>query len=247
MKLLDDILNSLNFDARACDIRQGVFHTGLLSRNCGLASTMAYAASPDARPHVTEPGSLLARGMRELAEMAHSSSTMEAAIGMAAINSLIELDEARCKAVNAADVLAEKGKGRNVAIIGHFPFVPRLRQRVGKLSVIEKNQRPGDRAEQEADDILPLADVVGITGTSLTNHTIEHLLELCRKDAYVLMLGDTTPMSAVLFNHGIDAVCGVRVTDPRLALACVSQGATFRQIRGIRLLTLFAESPAGKI
>ena len=239
MKLLDDILNSLDFNARAYDIRQGVFHTGLLSRRCGLASTLAHQSCPGAHPHTAKPGYLLAKSMRELAEMAYSDSTLEAAVGMAAINSLVESDGYGCIEVNAADVLAEKGKDRNVAIIGHFPFVPSLRERVGKLWVIEKNQRPGDLAEQETKNVLPLADVVGITGTAITNHTIEHLLELCRKDAYVLMLGDTTPMLSILFDHGIDAVCGVMVTDPQLALDCVSQGATFRQIRGITLLTMF--------
>ena len=83
---------------------------------------------------------------------------------------------------------------------------------------------------------------MGIIGTAFTNHTLEHLLEICRPKAYVLMLGDTTPMSPVLFNYGIDAVCGVKVVNTELALNCVSQGANFRQIRGIKLLTMFKDS-----
>lgn len=86
--------------------------------------------------------------------------------------------------------------------------------------------------------MIPLADVVAITGTALTNHTIEHLLDLCSKNAYVLMLGDTTPLSPVLFDYGLDAISGTRVVNPRQALSCVSQGANFRQIRGVRRLTM---------
>jgi len=110
------------------------------------------------------------------------------------------------------------------------------------LWVIEKNARQGDLIEQEADSILPLADVVGITSTTFTNHTLEHLLEICQTKAYILMLGDTTPMSPVLFNYGIDAVCGVKVVNTKLVLNSVSQGANFRQIRGIKLLTMFKDS-----
>ncbi|MBW2353121.1 MAG: hypothetical protein JRF51_07810, partial [Deltaproteobacteria bacterium] len=40
------------------------------------------------------------------------------------------------------------------------------------------------------------------------------------------------------FDYGVDAISGTRVVDPGLALRCVSQGANFRQMRGIRLLTM---------
>jgi hypothetical protein len=86
--------------------------------------------------------------------------------------------------------------------------------------------------------LIPQADVVAITGTALTNHTLDHLLELCSPGAYVIMLGDTTPLSPILFDYGVDALCGTRVVDSDLALRCVSQGANFRQIKGIERLTL---------
>ena len=242
MKILDDVLSSLDFTAIVKDIRLGVMHTAVISRSCGLASTLTRDAFKQAGPHMIEPGNLLDKTAHELAIMANSARIMEAAIGMATINSLIQFDEANCVAINASEILAEKGKGKKVAIIGHFPFIPALKERVGQLWVIEKNARQGDFAEQEADNILPLADVVGITGTAFSNHTLEHLLEICRPKAYVLMLGDTTPMSPVLFNYGIDAVCGVKVVNTELALNCVSQGANFRQIRGIKLLAMFKDS-----
>jgi len=42
----------------------------------------------------------------------------------------------------------------------------------------------------------------------------------------------------VLFDYGVSAISGTRVIDPETVLRCVSQGATFRQIRGVRLLTM---------
>ena len=42
----------------------------------------------------------------------------------------------------------------------------------------------------------------------------------------------------VLFEFGVDVVAGTRVVDPASVLRSVSQGATFRQIEGVRLLTM---------
>jgi uncharacterized protein len=79
---------------------------------------------------------------------------------------------------------------------------------------------------------------VAITGTSLTNHTLPHLLEICKPGAFVIMLGDTVPLSPVLFDYGVHALSGTRVVNAELALRCVSQGANFRQIQGIQKLTM---------
>ena len=238
MKILDDLTSTLNPEARVRDIRQGLFHTGVLTRECGLAATLPRDALRQEQPSVKKPGLLLRESALELARMAYSEGILEAAIGMATINSLLEIDEERCEDLNAGDLIAEKGKNKRVAIVGHFPFIPKLRGVVKELWVIERNPQEGDFTEAEAETLIPQADVVGITGTAFTNHTIEHLLKLCNPKAYVVILGDTAPLSPVLFDYGIDAISGTKVIDPELALHCVSQGATYRQIRGIRKLTM---------
>ena len=238
MKILDDLVSKLNTEARVRDIRQGLFHTGVLTRNCGLAATLPRDALRQEQPSVKEPGSLLGIGALELARMAYSEGILEAAIGMATINSLLEIDEGRCEDLNAGDLIAEKGKNKRVAIVGHFPFISELRKIAKELWVIEKNPQEGDFTETETENLIPQADVVGITGTAFTNHTVEHLLKLCNSKAYVVILGDTAPLSPILFDYGVDAMSGTKVIDPELVLCCVSQGATYRQIRGIRQLTM---------
>jgi uncharacterized protein (DUF4213/DUF364 family) len=238
MKVLEDLISALNTEAKVRDIRMGLFHTAVLTRNCGLAATLPRDALRQEQPSVREPGSLLEKSALELARMSYSNNILEAAVGMAAINSLLEVNDEQCLELNASDLIAEKGKGKKVAIVGHFPFIPKLREIVKELWVIEKNPREGDFAEVEAENLIPQADVVGITGTALTNHTIEQLLKLCRPGAYVVILGDTAPLSPILFDYGIDAISGTKVIDPEIALRCVSQGATYRQIKGIRQLTI---------
>ena len=213
MKIIDDLLSTLSYETPVKDVRLGPFQTAVLTRYCGLASTPHDPGPHHDQTPVEEAGLLLEKDAMTLAYMANSPSPMESAIGMATINSLIEVDEQRCVELNAGDLLAKKGEGKRVAIVGHFPFVPRLRKVVKELWVIEKNPQEGDVAEAEAGNLIPQADVVGITGTAFTNHTIEHLLQLCNPKAYVVILGGTAPLSPVLFDHGIDAISGTKVIE----------------------------------
>jgi len=241
MKIIDDLLSTLNMKARVRDIRQGPFQTAVLTRNCGLASTPHHPGPHNDKAPVKDTGLLTEKDTVSLTRMSYSSSQLEAAIGMATINSLIEIDEQHCVLLNAADLLIEKGQGKKVAIVGHFPFVSKLRQAAKELWIIEQRPLPGDYAENEAEKLIPEAEVIGITGTAFINHTIMNLLSLCDKQAYVVVLGGTAPLSPVLFDYGVNAVSGTKVVDYNSVLGCVSQGATFRQIKGIKLLTMRKE------
>jgi len=238
MKILDDILATLKPGEVVHDVRLGPFQTAVLTRSCGIAATPHGYGDHHEKTPVKEAGNLVAKEALEVARMVYSSSLLEAAIGMATINSLLDIDEKRCLNLNGRDLLIEKGSGKKIALVGHFPFVPELRQRAKELWVIEKRPREGDFAESESENLIPQADVVGITGTAFTNHTIERLLSLCRPGVYVIVLGGTAPLSPVLFDYGVDAVSGAKVVDPELVLRCVSQGATFPQLKGVQRLTM---------
>jgi uncharacterized protein (DUF4213/DUF364 family) len=238
MKIIDELLSTINYDATVREIRQGPFQTAVLTRYCGLASTPHESSSHHVKSPVQEAGSLTEKTAKDIAYMSKSDSLYEAAIGMATINSLLEVNEERCQNLNARELITEKGSGKIVVIVGHFPFIPELNKVVKELWVIEKNPREGDRTEDEAKELIPQADVVGLTGTAFTNHTIEQLLDLCSPNAYVVILGDTAPLCPILFDYGVAAVSGTRVIDPDLVLRSVSEGATYRQIKGIRQLTM---------
>ena len=236
MGILDDLLPTLP-DAPVRKVLVGVHWTVVCSRGCGMASTPPVAPG-HRHGEVRDSGRLHEKGARELAEYARSADPVEAAIGVAAINSLLEVDVSRAVEVNASRVLAERGRGKDVALVGSFPFAPRLREEVGRLWVIEKRPAAGEYPAEAAAELIPRADVVALTGSALVNGTLDGLLALCRPGATVLVLGPSTPMSTVLFDHGATLLSGALVVDEEAVLRTVGQGACFRQVEGVRLLTL---------
>lgn len=238
MKLLDALLDQLPpGEIPVKNVLVGVHWTAVCSKSCGLASTLL-GSGPHGHNSVRDVGSLEQKSAQELARWVRSDNLLEASIGMAAINSLLEVDEAQAVEINAAEVLAREGKGKNLAVVGHFPFVERLRALAGNLWVIEQNPQEGDLPEQAAEEYLPQADVIAITGTALINHTFEKLLSLCPARSLVMVLGPSTPLSPVLFQYGIQMISGTRVVDEPAALKTIRQGASFPQVKGVRLLTL---------
>ena len=131
MKILDDLILALNFEAGVRDIRQGVFHTGVLTRNCGLAATLPRDALRQEPPMVKEPGFLLDKTPLELAQLAYSQSILEAAIGMATINSLLEIDANGCIELNADCIHPPQSK------VGFHSVLP-ARSRYGRTALYER-------------------------------------------------------------------------------------------------------------
>jgi uncharacterized protein (DUF4213/DUF364 family) len=239
--ITDDLLAELKTDAPVRQVVVGAFWTAVVLESnpirAGLGSTL-HGEHHDEGPPVREPGRLRERSGRELAELLRSPQILEASVGMAALNALLDVDESSCVDLNAEDLIVERGAGKRVAIVGHFPFVDRVRQVARESWVLELRPRPGDLAAGQAVDVLPQADVVALTGTSLLNHTFDDLVALCRPEAFVVLLGASAPLSPVLLERGVDAVSGTKVVDVAAAVRAVSEGATFRQIPGKRLLTM---------
>lgn len=241
MQVLQSLISALHMDAPVRAVRQGPFQTAVWTRNCGLATTPHESGSHHDEVPVRDAGTLLEHRAHDLVHMANSTSPYEAAIGMAAINSLLDVEEDLCVELNAADLLVQKGSEKRIALVGHFPFVQRLRRQAKELWVIERQPLEDDLPESEAERFIPEADVVGITGSAFMNHSLDRLLSLCNSQAYVVILGGTTPLSSVLFEHGVDAAAGTTVSNPELVLRQVSEGAVFRQIGGVKRLTLMKD------
>lgn len=208
-------------------------------RRCGLGSNPIhdFVMDDEQRAKVAE---LEQKSARELCELTSGHNPPFTSVGLAAINALLPDQPERWVERNAGDVIAQKGKGKNVALIGHFPFVPELYNQVGRLDVLELRPKEGDLHASEAPHIIPNADVVAITSMAFVNGTMNGLLSLCSPQAYVIMLGPSTPLSPLLFAHGIDMLGGSIVERIDPVLDGIVSGNGFRQIKplGVRLVTI---------
>ena len=240
MKIIESLLANISEDAPVRSVLVGAHWTVVCSRYCGLGATLI-GNHPHGHMQVRDVGSLHTKSARELAEYADSTDILEASIGVAAINSLLDVDESLAVEINASEVLASRGCGKNVALIGHFPFIPQLRQAVKQLWVIEQRPAEDEYPAEAASQLLPQAEVVAITGSALINHTLDSLLDLVQPGATVMILGPSTPLSPLLFDYGATILSGTHVVDEAAVLRTVGQGAVFRQVDGVKLLTLTHE------
>lgn len=240
MSLVDDLLATLPAgDVALREARLGPFWTVVWTDlGAGMASTQRDTHTPHGHSLIRWAGDLEDRSAHELAGLLRSASPMEAAVGMATVNALLKPDEDRLTERNAAQEIIQRAVGKRVVIVGHFPFIPQVRRAAGHLDVLELDPGPAELPARAASEVIPEAEVVAITGTSLLNQSFEELIRHCRSGAFVLVLGPTTPLTPVLFDHGVDLIAGTQVVDPPTAIRHASQGAIFRQMRGVRLVTL---------
>jgi len=241
--VLEAVLDSIKGDFSIKRIVSGLRFNAVLSRNCGIAASLHRDT-----PHLSAKFEFKSCSTMELAKLSCSSDIEKASLGVAALNSLIKVDEARCSQDNASEIIKKHGRNKNVSIIGHFPFTEDLKPVAQNLWVMEKNKKPGDFSEEDAEKYLPLSHVVAISGTTLINHTIERLLELCPAESVVLVLGGSSPLSPVLFDFGIDYISGCRIMDAEAVFPLIAGGATFREIKKsgkVRLLTMAREKIKG--
>lgn len=128
MQILDDIISSLTGDYPVEEVRTCTYWTAVISGNCGLASTIrdecpaeSVREVPIERSGHDKPvrgvGKLTQKSAKGLAQYVKSDRLLEATIGMATVNSLINVDESKGVELNAFNVIAEKGEGKNIAVM----------------------------------------------------------------------------------------------------------------------------------
>lgn len=227
----------------------GLFFIGVeLGDGCCGASASPIKTIPEAVccPNSVKampfPGKLQGRRALDLMDEAFADNGLRRAVGIATMNALTEICWRRrphpgvdllsdIDAFDAADIRA----GENVAVVGAFvPFLRKLKQRRQPFIVIEQDpatlkpdEMPFFRPADQADCVVPQADVVIITGTTLINGTLEALLSLARPEARVVIVGPTIGMLPDAFlRRGVDILGGIRVTKPDAFLDILAEGGS---------------------
>lgn len=244
MTVFEGLLATLQ-DGKVLDVRIGLHWTAVVVEvagepRCGLAATLFEREGHDHAPTVPQAGELDRVSGRELAELALCGQPTLTSVGMAAINALLPRSPKLYFEANAEEMISQYGAGKRVVLVGHFPFVPRLHARVGELVVLELQPGEGDTPADQAAVVLPQAQVVAITGMALVNGTLENLLAMCPKEAFVMLLGPSTPLSPLMYDFGIHLLSGSLVTAIEPVLHAASQGGNFRQLHraGVQLVNM---------
>lgn len=234
-KIKDDLINSVNAtEDRAREINVGAHLTSVQGCYCGIASTICDNHGPD--KILAEAGNLDSYSLFQLAHFLKSEVLLTASVGMAALNSLIELP-GHYTSGNAFDMIRAKSADKNLGIIGHFHFADRFKDVTKNCWVFEKSPRNNDLPEDKIDKYLPECDVVVITGQTIINNTLAGILAHSKK-AFKVLVGPSVPLCPILFDYGIDVLAGVKIIDCDSVNHSIRQGANFRQLKGIELLMI---------
>lgn len=177
-------------------------------------------------------GSLTGKPITDLAAWILDWNPYQAAVAMAAINSCInsrplpesvilqpEADHAN---LAVFDHFLPQLHHKKVVVIGHYPGIERY-QDLMQLSILEKQPAADDLPDSACEFLLPTADWVFLTASSLPNKTFPRLAELAWNAKTVLM-GPTVPWLPQLHEFGIDYLAGVEITDPQALYHTAAQG-----------------------
>lgn len=211
----------------------GVCLAAVRTSRTGLASLVSHIAPSVSSDKSAEGTGQSAHHVVEWLLDPATTNSDRASLAMATVNSLLPMPTVEHDAPGQ-DLLLSLGKGKKVAVIGHFPFVNALREACTACWVLEKRPKPGDTDAKEAPHILPQADLVAITGTTLLNGTLAEILNSCREDATVVLIGPTTPYAPSLFTCGIDILAGCDVVDADQAMDGIRAGKCFKGLTGTR-------------
>ena len=196
---------------------------------------LGFAQTPGlATRTLTWPGNLRGSFARDYALWITSWDFYQATLALALCNAQInhdknplyqqsEIIEPR-KNANLAifEYFLPKIKDKNVVIIGRYPGIESLD--IGEhCQIIERHPAGGDLPDPAAEYLLPNADWVFISATSLINKTFPRLAELSQHAVSVLM-GPSVPLLTCFEDYAIDYLAGIQVRDAHDAMCIAMEG-----------------------
>lgn len=231
-EIYDLLLASSQTTALVKEIIIGLTWTFCRSEGIGLCM------SPG-QPTRTLPwsGTLVNKSIADLALWVRSWDSYQATVAMAAINAAINLSSpliAKAEPLSPKDsanlavfdYFLPQIRGKKVVVIGRYPGLSQY-ERETQITVLERQPTIHDLPDTACEYLLPEADWVFLTATSIANKTFPRLVELSRNARLVLM-GPTVPWVPDLADMGIDYLAGVAVTDPDALRQTIAEGGGTR-------------------
>ena len=233
-EIYDDLIDLIPEDLSVIECLIGL-HWTLVRSETGIGAAMTLKGGKTEADLVNIAGMPL----KKLAACVKSWNLLQASLGQAAINSVLNTPEnvlritgkpleitSEPEEANGFNEFLPEITGKKVAVIGHFPQIEEL-GRVCRLSIMEREPQAGDYPDLANEYILPQQDYVFITGTALINKTMPRLLELC-KNTKTIIVGPSAPLSPLLFKHGVEAIASMVILDYKNAWQAVQEGGKMK-------------------
>ncbi|MCP4568092.1 MAG: DUF364 domain-containing protein [FCB group bacterium] len=230
MRLINDLLESVrDFDCPVKRVCVGLHWTVVQSRFTGMAHTYKSGDHHE----LESAGDFIGESAYELAQRLESTDKLEASLGLAALNSMIN---ASGRSGNIFEDIFRMVEGKNITVIGRFPLNDQIAKIADKSYFLEMEPEASELPADACVEVIPKSDIVVITATALINKTMPRLLELSTAaKAKTFVLGPSTPMNEVLFSQGADYLGGVRVVDTKALINGIMQGMKkFKTLPGIK-------------
>jgi uncharacterized protein (DUF4213/DUF364 family) len=222
------LLDAASSTQRVEAINIGLVWTLCKAQHCGLAM------SPQL-PTRTLPwsGTLVGKTLNELSAWITDWDAYHATVAMAAINAALNTKNPVPAGITlAAGNLAvfehflPQLVGKKVVVIGRYPNIERYAEQID-LHIIERQPNASDYPDPACEFLLPTADWVFLTATSLINKTFPRLAELAQHATTVLM-GPTTPWLVQLADFAIDYLAGVEIINADTLQQTIAEGGGVR-------------------
>jgi len=175
---------------------------------------------------------MIGKSVKEVAGLIRKPSPFAISLGFAALNAGNTKDPKDVEPSNfpADDLIARLGKNKITGLVGEFPFIESLKDRVARFHLFELKAVPNAVPRDQWKSVLAELDVFAITGTALLTRSMAWFLSRAPQ-AEIVILGPTTPFSPALFNHGADYLCGSVVTDMAKVSRGIQAGLPFKKVK----------------
>ena len=175
---------------------------------------------------------MVGKAAKQVAALIREASPFAVSLGFAALNAANTPNPNHVDASNfpADDLIARLGKDKITGLVGEFPFVESLKDRVGTLHLFELRRVPNAVPREQWERVLAELDVFAVTGTALLTRSMAWFLSRAPQ-AKIVVLGPTTPFCPELFAHGADYLCGSVVTDMVTVAKGIRAGLPFQKVK----------------
>lgn len=251
--LIDQTIKYLNqnyrgrfTDLKITEVRAGIFLSAikLSDGSIGISSTIP---TPDSELHCKKenrdfgdftPGQFTGKKVTALLETGKKSALIQS-LKVAALNAISSkiIASSNYKILKNTDPidLIDLGSSKTITLVGAFPsYIQKISQTKNKLFVLEFNEDALDEdyrmhyvPAERFHAVIPVSDIVIITGSTLVNNTFERLLDTTIPGSEVIITGPSSSfIPDLLFEKGISMIGSIRITDPETALRVVCEGGT---------------------